>query len=170
MPTRFSGAGGDAFDFFPIPFLSLALCLVVSAEVANGVMGIMYGKNLDFLFLVAGAMGSFFSSGHPFSGVTLYGSSQAFAGYKGFLLGSAPGSAPGGEGGGVRREAGGSGIGGGVIGPSGGLEGGAIMLFTGTTSVDGATVGKNCGRRWELDDVVSVIERACVFEAVPTLT
>lgn len=86
------------------------------------------------------------------------------------MLGSVPGSAAGGEGGGDKREAGGYGIGGGVIGPSGGLEGGAGMLFLGSTAANGVVKGKNCGRRWGFDDLVFVPARGCVFESVGTLT
>jgi len=57
-----------------------ALCLSVFLEVA---IAVKYGRNLDFLSFVAGAMGSLVKSGHPPPDLALNPSSKASAGHEG---------------------------------------------------------------------------------------
>ena len=107
MLTRSKGGGGDAFCFFPSPIPLLPLCVSAFTEAVAGVMRFKNERNLDFLSLVAGAMGSSVSAGHPFPGLPLSKSIQPFAGHEVSSLGSRQGFTGIGEEGGVKSEVGG---------------------------------------------------------------
>ena len=104
MLSRSNGGGGESLPFFPVLTWVQALCLVVVVGIA---IAVRYGRNLDFLSFVAGAIGSSANSGHPPSELAFNPSSNALAKHDGSWWGFVREFVPGGEEGGVKRELGG---------------------------------------------------------------